>query len=534
MTRKTTRRALRVLAMLGGSALACASPLPNLGDESTSEGISSSSSGITNITTGDPPTDDSSDCTSTGSSAGPDPELSTSTGPACPTGEQGCACDEGACNGNLLCVDDACTACGNGEVDEGEGCDDGNPTDSDGCEDDCTISAGAAQVLAGAEHVCALFHTGNIKCWGVWDEGRLGYLGQSQDVGDDETPADMPFVNVGAPVVQLALGTDFTCALLDTDEVKCWGSGEYGKLGQGNEENLGDDEEPVAIPAIDLGGGIPIQIAAGDVHACAVMQDGELRCWGRNLVGQLGLPEAVVGDNETPADLPPVNLGPSVTAQQVVAGRLHTCALLGSNDVLCFGGDVYAQLGTLGAPENVNVPSQSDPVMLTQAVVRLAGGFDHTCVAYDTGTIQCWGRGEAGQLGYGDTENVGDDESFDGYPPIDLMGGDPTNLGIGYDHTCVRLATTQIHCWGEGFNGQLGYGNETDLLAPSIRPVNLGLPEAPRMITVGDRFSCATTEGSQVKCWGLNHRGQLGYGTAWTTDLADNEPIDSVGPVMIE
>jgi alpha-tubulin suppressor-like RCC1 family protein len=64
--------------------------------------------------------------------------------------------------------------------------------------------------------------------------------------------------------------------------------------------------------------------------------------------------------------------------------------------------------------------------------------------------------------------------------------------------------------------------------------VNLALPLAPRMVTAGREFSCATTEGSEVKCWGRNNRGQLGYGPAWNTDLADNEAIDAVGPVPIE
>src|SRR4029079_11998381 len=117
--------------------------------------------------------------------------------------------------------------------------------------------------------------------------GRLGYLNQDQDIGDDETPADVGFVNVGDPVVQLALGSNFTCVLLATDEVKCWGSGQHGRLGQGTgEADLGTDEEPADIPAIDFGGGTPVQIAAGAEHACAVMQSGEVRCWGRNDIGQ--------------------------------------------------------------------------------------------------------------------------------------------------------------------------------------------------------------------------------------------------------
>jgi cysteine-rich repeat protein len=181
---------------------------------------------------------------------------SSTTGPLCDPGDENCVCDEGACAEGLTCIKDECVVllCGNGDVEAPEECDDANMVDSDGCDNDCTISAGAAQVIAGDEHVCALFHTGDIKCWGAFDSGRLGYMNQMQDVGNDETPADMPFVNVGDPVVQLALGSDFTCALLATDEVKCWGNGQHGRLGQGDQIDLGSDQEPADIPAIELGG----------------------------------------------------------------------------------------------------------------------------------------------------------------------------------------------------------------------------------------------------------------------------------------
>jgi alpha-tubulin suppressor-like RCC1 family protein len=130
---------------------------------------------------------------------------------------------------------------------------------------------------------------------------------------------------------------------------------------------------------------------------------------------------------------------------------------------------------------------------------------------------------------------VGDDEDVVMATPVDPVGSEPTTFGMGTAHTCVRLATTQIYCWGEGNNGRLGYGDNVDLLAPDPMQVDLALPLAPRMVTAGREFSCGTTEGSQVKCWGRNNRGQLGYGVVWENiDLGDNEPINSVGAVEIE
>ncbi|MCX4242723.1 RCC1 domain-containing protein [Paraliomyxa miuraensis] len=466
----------------------------------------------------------------------------SSTGPICTPGELACACDDGACSGDLSCIEGVCTVplCGNGAVDAGEACDDGNRTDGDGCQVDCTVSPGAAEVVAGDEHVCARWHTGAIKCWGVFTSGRLGYAGQAQNVGDDETPADRPFVDVGAPVTQLALGPDFTCALLDTAEVKCWGVNLYGQLGQGHVGELGLLEEPAAIAPIDFGADVPLQIAAGGEHACAVMQSGALRCWGRNDYGQIGLPGyTAVGDDELPSVVGSVDLGGGVMALQVATGLDHTCALLDDGGVLCFGRDSVGQLGTPGTGSSIGdneVPSSAARVMLEAGldVTMIAARHNHTCVAYDDQTLHCWGEGGFGRLGYGDTSTIGDGEEVSSVMPIDPIGSEPTSLGMGMIHTCVRLASAEIYCWGEGANGRLGYGNTTDRYAPTLAQVVMVPPQLSRMVTAGRDFSCGTTMLGQVKCWGRNDLGQLGYGAAWTTDLGDNEPIDSVGPVKIE
>ncbi len=468
---------------------------------------------------------------------------SSSTGPGCVDGEEGCPClEEEMCVDDLTCLEDVCTLvlCGNGVIDRDEECDDENRTDSDGCDNDCTVSAGAAQVIAGEEHTCALFHTGEIKCWGNFDDGRLGYFELDQDVGDDETPADMPFVDMGgAAVVQMSLGSNFTCALLDTDEVKCWGSGQHGRTGQASAADLGFDEVPGDIPAISLGGPA-IEISAGDRHACAVMLGGDLRCWGRNDRGQVGVPDDGVigmniGDDELPSDVPPVNVGAAV--DHVAAGGDHTCAILSGGEVRCFGRDNMGQLGTPeGPPAEIGDdedPASAPVVLLAEQAVVIAAGFDHSCVGYVGGDVQCWGAGGSGRLGYGNTDDVGTNEDPILITPIDL-GSAPTHLVAGDEHTCARVGTTQIYCWGEGTNGRLGYGNEMDLFAPNGIQVNLALPLAPGMVTAGGAFTCGRTEGSDVKCWGRNNRGQLGYGALWDTDLGVMENLDVVGAVILE
>jgi alpha-tubulin suppressor-like RCC1 family protein len=85
--------------------------------------------------------------------------------------------------------------------------------------------------------------TGAVRCWGQAGEGQLGY-GNTRTIGDDLTPAVAGDVDVGGIAIQLTTGGEHTCALLESGSVRCWGNGEYGQLGYGNVESIGDDETP--------------------------------------------------------------------------------------------------------------------------------------------------------------------------------------------------------------------------------------------------------------------------------------------------
>jgi alpha-tubulin suppressor-like RCC1 family protein len=89
-------------------------------------------------------------------------------------------------------------------------------------------------------HACAILANGAVRCWGFGADGRLGY-GNPSNIGDDETPASVGDVPVGGATIQLS-GFSHTCALLDTGKIRCWGFNDFGQLGYGNTEELGDDE----------------------------------------------------------------------------------------------------------------------------------------------------------------------------------------------------------------------------------------------------------------------------------------------------
>jgi len=161
-------------------------------------------------------------------------------------------------------------------------------------------SGTAVQVATGGNHTCVLLDTGVVRCWGIGSLGALGY-GNTATIGDDEDPATAGDVNVGGTATQLAAGDNHTCALLDTGDVRCWGSGQDGRLGYGNSLYIGDDEAPATAGNVNVGGTV-VQVAAGTFHTCAVLDTGAVRCWGYSADGQLGYGNTnTIGDDETPA-----------------------------------------------------------------------------------------------------------------------------------------------------------------------------------------------------------------------------------------
>jgi cysteine-rich repeat protein len=160
-------------------------------------------------------------------------------------------CDDGNLfNGDGCRFDCTLELCGDSIVDPQEDCDDGNLVDFDGCGATCLLSV--SQLAASFNHTCVLLNSGTVRCWGLGDNGRLGY-GNTNSVGDNETPLEayalLPNngdVNVGGSVVQLTAGGNHTCALLSSGTVRCWGNSSAGQLGYGNTNFIGDNESPAS------------------------------------------------------------------------------------------------------------------------------------------------------------------------------------------------------------------------------------------------------------------------------------------------
>ncbi len=333
---------------------------------------------------------------------------------------------------------------------------------------------------------CALTSTGAMKCWGSNSYGQIGTLASNQQ----KTPSDVPgFTN---NISAIAVGDSRMCALTTAGEVKCIGNG------------VADSNNP----GISAGA---ISISSGYANSCALMSYGGVKCWGDNWTGQLGSGTWV---NTSPA----VNvkgLTSGVTA--ITSGIMHSCALLSSGSVKCWGANNYGQLGD-GTTSNRNEPAQVSG--LTSGVVSISGGYEHTCAVLTNGEVKCWGRNGYGELGDGTTtnRNVPTSVKVDGQPISGIA-----SISGGLRHTCAITTGGAAKCWGYNALASLGNGTLTD----SLTPVNVvGLGSGVLSIEAGKGFAtCATVTGSSVMCWGHSWAGNVGDG--FTTDRSS--PVNVVG-----
>jgi alpha-tubulin suppressor-like RCC1 family protein len=323
--------------------------------------------------------------------------------------------------------------------------------------------------------------------------------------------------------------------------VKCWGENVRGQLGIGNTDNRGDTTNEMGdnLPAVSLGTGrTATAVAAGTDHACARLDNGTVKCWGYNNTGQLGLGNVLSkGDEagEMGDSLPTVSLGTGRTAVAIGAGGDRTCAILDNGSLKCWGGNQGGALG-LGdlaprgdGPNEMgdNLPAVSLGTGRTAVAVSPSRQL-FTCALLDNGAAKCWGAGNAGVLGQGDTADRGDgpNEMGDNLAAIALGAGrTATSISTGPVHVCVRLDNAAVKCWGSSDGGAVGLGDTAirgdgpNEMGDNLPTVNLGPDRTAQAVTTGTGVSCARLDDNTVKCWGDNVAGQLGQGD--TADRGD-------------
>lgn len=335
------------------------------------------------------------------------------------------------------------------------------------------------------------------------------------DLGVDLGPPPLPM-----PVAEpdLALSGESSCVLRE-GEVRCWGANRFGELGDPSLE-VGHRVRR-ATPTVVEGLTDPVRISAGAFHVCALESAGTVRCWGHGGWGQLG-------DGEGEDRRAPVAVAGLHDAVAIAAGGGHTCALRANAEVVCWGRNHMGQLGeatTTRRLEPVPVP--------IERVLEVVVGGNHGCARTEAGEVLCWGENLEGQLGDG---SLSTPTGFRSEPaPVEGLG-EVVGLASGWAHVCA-LGTSGVRCWGRNDSYQLaarGRGSANDAI---VEPREMTGVEGATALALGARFSCALVPVDeadagaprpQLRCAGLDHRGQLGNGNRRTTRTMEPVPLEGV------
>jgi alpha-tubulin suppressor-like RCC1 family protein len=384
---------------------------------------------------------------------------------------------------------------------------------------------GATGIGARASNSCAVVAGGLVRCWGENLEGQIGD-GTNFDRGLAVEVLGVDGVSELTGATQVVVGNEFACARLANKQVRCWGRNSAGQLGDGT-----TNPSAHAVVVRNAGNTGPLtnvtQITAGGSHACARRTDGQVRCWGTGALGQVGNgDDAIVNPLPTPVQNVAGN-GSLQDVVQVTAGIQHTCARLANKQVRCWGADYQGQLGN-GAGTGIYVR----PVAVLKVdgsanignVTNLSTGNWHTCAVLGSGQARCWGDGGQGQLGESETEDrtlpvVVEHPGANAFSSLDnvpLTG--VVQVAAGGQHSCFRLSNDRVRCGGDNAQGQLGLGyTGADQWIPVL--VRNAGDTAPLGdvdgVVAGGNHTCARG-GGLVQCWGRDNSGQLGNGGANT------------------
>lgn len=275
------------------------------------------------------------------------------------------------------------------------------------------------QPATAADHACALDDDGHVSCWGLNDEQQAFVTSPAAVL----RPVEVPDIVASA----VAAGPKATCVVAQTT-ILCWGDVPNGPT------VTVDTEESL------------VELDGGNRHTCARTGSGSVYCTGDNAKGQLG--GMSLGLGGLPAARP-IDDG----ATTIALGGDHACAVVGESgqqDVLCWGHNLRGQTGQPEALEEVAEPVVVEGIP-RGSYVELALGAEHSCVRSEDGSVSCWGDNTFGQVApdRGEGQLEPQRVEIDGEPLI------ASDLVVGGQHGCA-LTEDAIVCWGSNAASQLG------------------------------------------------------------------------------
>ncbi|MET3806608.1 alpha-tubulin suppressor-like RCC1 family protein [Nakamurella sp. UYEF19] len=303
-------------------------------------------------------------------------------------------------------------------------------------------------ISSGIDHACSVSR-GRAYCWGRNDRGQLGNGGTVQS--DAAVAVDTSGVLAGRTVTAISAGGFHTCAIAD-GLVFCWGYGFAGELGNGlSGLPSASSTVPIQVPGF---GSAATEISTGHYRSCAIA-GGATFCWGSNDYGQLGQP-----GNVSLRSLPVLVAGfPGGTQSGIAGGDLFSCLLV-SGRPYCWGAGSDGQRGD-GTRVSIQPLPTAVPVkgaIGNLPVTAISAGQVHAC-AIAGGKPFCWGDNASGELGTGVLSAAVTTPVAVIVSGV-LSGKVSTAVAAGGGHSCV-VAAGAPYCWGGATNGQIGDGDSS-------------------------------------------------------------------------
>ncbi|WP_169927155.1 RCC1 domain-containing protein [Labilithrix luteola] len=380
----------------------------------------------------------------------------------------------------------------------------------------------AVKLAAGERHVCALINDGTVRCWGDNTKGAVGM--PIVDAGTDPDAAP-PVVDAGvtsgiAPrtvanitnATQLSAADDNTCVRLADGTVQCWGKNDTGQLGLQISPPKTDSTAHPAANVVPLTGAAT-RVDVGHGAVCAVMDSGELWCWGQNAQGQMLRRGAPTIAGPGGATLGGLDVREAVASNTTIYAKATDGALYSWGLV---SGRITSYLLD-PVPRAMDPFSSVVDFAVSSAQVDSASGKGrfHTC-AIAEGQVYCWGVKIAGDMP-ALCSGTPNDSVVPVLAPVAPAETEktayPQQLAVARYNTCVRLTDGTIQCCGDDSLGQMGAGT------PAPNPAVLNFTKASALQgyavqVVTSQFAvCALLKNGSVSCWGGNKYGELGQGT---------------------
>ncbi len=376
---------------------------------------------------------------------------------------------------------------------------------------------GVRAIAAGGHgHSLALMQDGTVLAWG---DGGFGHNGNGSTANQSypvlvEKTGGTPLTNV----IAIADGAQHSLAVTSNGEVWAWGSGGYGRIGDGATSNR------TRAVRVEISAGVPltgvVQVAAGNAHSTAITSSGSIFTWGRNLQRQLGLGHVADRDRPHQVTLPHqaifITCGPTNTFAAALDGSVIRTYGWGENGTSYRIPNGTSDSAIAWPSELLNAPSTP----LT-GIFKIAAGWKHGLGVHENGSVLGWGTSNYGQVGDGTTNIL----QYP-VPVVDTSSQPLTNIisvVSGYEFSAALSLSGEVYVWGHGQSGQMGNATNShtntralqsahhpqlENMLPSITLASLTGPlEAPASITLTATVS--DTDGEVDRVLFFNHGSRI-------------------------